>query len=115
LVGLCGVAGLTGAHEYLHEYVEASEVPLHKQEFVQDSTAELERKWGFEVCTCIQIPSLVFWQDEEDELMSILSWKVGILRRQFVCASGPCQVSHKPRNDLRCRHPGSTIRYSGQL
>ena len=26
------------------------QVPLHEQEFLQDSSEELERKWSFEVC-----------------------------------------------------------------
>jgi len=48
LVGLwCGVAL---AHDYLHQYIN-TEIPLHKQEFEQASNEELERKWGFEVCS----------------------------------------------------------------
>lgn len=50
LAGLCGVISLASAHDYLHKHVEHSEIPLHEQDFVQDSTEELERKWSFEVC-----------------------------------------------------------------
>jgi hypothetical protein len=49
--GLAGLGcGVALAHDYLHQYVD-TEIPLHKQEFEQDSNEELERKWGFEVCS----------------------------------------------------------------
>jgi hypothetical protein len=43
--GICGVVGHSG-----HGEEGESQVPLHEQEFVQDSFEELERKWSFEVC-----------------------------------------------------------------
>jgi hypothetical protein len=43
--GICGVVG----HTHHGETGEAKQVPLHEQEFVQDTPEELERKWSFEV------------------------------------------------------------------
>ena len=43
--GICGV--VVG-----HEINREKQVPLHEQEFVQDSKEELERKWAFEV-SCV--------------------------------------------------------------
>jgi hypothetical protein len=40
----CGVVGDHHDHEHGEE-----QVPLHRQEYVQDPVEELERKWGFEV------------------------------------------------------------------
>jgi len=46
-LGLGAVCGVV-AHQHQHPGDEA-QVPLHEQEFVQDSAEELERKWSFEV------------------------------------------------------------------
>ena len=49
LLGLGAVCGVVvEAHQHQHHGDEAH-VPLHEQEFVQDSAEELERKWSFEV------------------------------------------------------------------
>lgn len=48
---LCGVIGVVVGHEHHghdHDHAE-KEIPLHEQEYIQDNTEELERKWGFEV------------------------------------------------------------------
>lgn len=45
MAGICGVVVGHGIHE-------EKQVPLHEQEFVQDSEEELERKWSFEV-SCV--------------------------------------------------------------
>lgn len=45
--GICGVVGVHG-HESGHHHDE-KEIPLHEQEYIQDSAEELERKWSFEV------------------------------------------------------------------
>jgi len=49
LLGLGAVCGVVvEGHQHQHHGDEA-QVPLHEQEYVQDSAEELERKWGFEV------------------------------------------------------------------
>jgi hypothetical protein len=47
LLGLGAVCGVVEGHQ--HHHGEEAQVPLHEQEFVQDSADELERKWSFEV------------------------------------------------------------------
>ncbi|KAE8454137.1 hypothetical protein EG329_005061 [Mollisiaceae sp. DMI_Dod_QoI] len=44
--GFGGVVGVHG-HEHGHHHDE-KEIPLHEQEYIQDSPEELERKWAFE-------------------------------------------------------------------
>jgi agmatinase len=41
-----GICGFVVGHSH-HD--GEKQVPLHEQEFVQDSEEELERKWNFEV------------------------------------------------------------------
>ncbi len=45
--GFGGIVGVHG-HEHGHHHDE-KEIPLHEQEYIQDSPEELERKWAFEV------------------------------------------------------------------
>lgn len=46
--------GVAAHGHHSHDHGE-KQVPLHEQEFVQDSLEELERKWAFEVCYSTQI------------------------------------------------------------
>ena len=46
--GLCRVLGGVHGHEHGHQH-EEKQIPLHEQEYIQDSAEELERKWSFEV------------------------------------------------------------------
>ena len=50
LLALCGV-GFVKAHDHHHHRGEEVELPLHERQFKKDSVEELERKWGFEVCS----------------------------------------------------------------
>lgn len=47
LTFLAGICGVVVGHETFHG--EGKQIPLHEQDFVQDSPEELERKWSFEV------------------------------------------------------------------
>lgn len=53
---VCGVV----AHQHQHGGEEA-QVPLHEQEFVQDSAEELERKWSFEVGLSFFFARFLHW------------------------------------------------------
>ena len=59
LLGCSVVAG----HQHLeHEADREKQVPLHEQEYFQDSPEELERKWSFEVCCCFSFFFVVIFR-----------------------------------------------------
>jgi hypothetical protein len=57
----CGV--VAGHQDHLHR---EKQIPLHEQEYVQDTAEELERKWSFEV-SCLALIFTIFCHSKDTE------------------------------------------------
>lgn len=66
LLGLGAVCGVVEGHQ--HHHGEEAQVPLHEQEFVQDTADELERKWSFEVGSKFSFPTLGDLEEKDSKL-----------------------------------------------
>lgn len=64
LLGLGAVCGVMVAGHQHHGHEAETQIPLHEQEYVQDSAEELERKWSFEVR--LKFPCLLYEVGQQD-------------------------------------------------